>query len=135
MAAAAALHHDCHLIAVAAPLIGPWRISVTDSDRFRAMAERFGALALEQGICGCHDAVLLTTLVRALVMTATRSLARSWRGPSTITCTIRSTSSASIGTSSQRSRNGSTAATVPTGNTAPSPFTHMVTRAGPPQPR
>ncbi|MBP1158295.1 carboxylate-amine ligase [Rhodococcus sp. PvR044] len=54
VAAAAALRHDCRLVATAAPLIGPWRISVTDSDRYRAMAERYGALALEQGICGCH---------------------------------------------------------------------------------
>lgn len=53
-AAAAAMRHGSRLVAVGSPLVGPWRLPVTDADRYRRMAERFGVLTVEQGVCGCH---------------------------------------------------------------------------------
>ncbi|MFF0813617.1 glutamate--cysteine ligase [Rhodococcus sp. NPDC003318] len=53
-AAAAAMRHGGRLIAVGTPLVGPWRLPITDADRYRRMAERFGVLTIEQGVCGCH---------------------------------------------------------------------------------
>lgn len=53
-AADAAARHGCSLLASGTPPMGPGRMPVSDSDRYRRMADRYGTLALEQGICGCH---------------------------------------------------------------------------------
>ena len=54
LAAAAAVRNGCRLVAAGTPLIGPPRMPISDCDRYRRMAQRFGVLAVEQGICGCH---------------------------------------------------------------------------------
>ena len=54
LAAKAAELNGCRLLAVGAPLSGPSRFEISDSPRYRRMGERFGALAAEQSICGCH---------------------------------------------------------------------------------
>ncbi|MET4609977.1 carboxylate-amine ligase [Rhodococcus sp. PvR044] len=54
LAAAAAARNGSRLLATGTPPAGPARMPVSDCDRYRAMAKRFGTLALEQGICGCH---------------------------------------------------------------------------------
>jgi len=53
-AAKAAELNGCRLLAVGAPLSGPSRFEISDAPRYRQMGERFGALAAEQSICGCH---------------------------------------------------------------------------------
>lgn len=42
------------LLAVALPPSVPHQFPVTDKPRYRRIAERFGMIASEQGICGCH---------------------------------------------------------------------------------
>lgn len=42
------------LLAVGLPPTVPHHFPVTDSPRYRQIAERFGMIAHEQGICGCH---------------------------------------------------------------------------------
>jgi carboxylate-amine ligase len=42
------------LLAVALPPSVPHEFPVTDTPRYRTIAERFGMIAHEQGICGCH---------------------------------------------------------------------------------
>lgn len=54
LAASAARTAGCRLLAVGAPMVGPWRLPISESKRYRHMAERFGELAIEQGVCGCH---------------------------------------------------------------------------------
>lgn len=54
LAAAAALNSGCRLVAVGTPMVGPWRLPISDSERYHRMAERFGVLTIEQGVCGCH---------------------------------------------------------------------------------
>ncbi|SEK29428.1 carboxylate-amine ligase [Rhodococcus maanshanensis] len=53
-AADAAARNGSRLLAAGTPPLGPSRMPVSDSERYRRMARRFGTLALEQGICGCH---------------------------------------------------------------------------------
>ncbi|MFC7447186.1 carboxylate-amine ligase [Rhodococcus daqingensis] len=54
IAATAAARHGSRLLATGTLPAGPARMPVSDCDRYHAMARRFGTLALEQGICGCH---------------------------------------------------------------------------------
>ncbi|MBF6353809.1 glutamate--cysteine ligase [Nocardia higoensis] len=46
--------NDARLLAVAIPPTVPEDFPVTDTPRYRAIAENFGMLAHEQGLCGCH---------------------------------------------------------------------------------
>ncbi|ALR11760.1 carboxylate--amine ligase [Mycobacteroides saopaulense] len=52
--AAAAANQQAHLLAVALPPTVPHAFPVTTTPRYRRMADHFGMLAHEQGICGCH---------------------------------------------------------------------------------
>ncbi len=54
VAAAAALQGGGRLLAVGVPLAGAPRQPVTDADRYRRMSSRYGLLAAEHGVCGCH---------------------------------------------------------------------------------
>src|SRR3546814_9511014 len=58
--------NGCRLLAVGAPLSGPSRFEISDSPRYRRMGERFGALAAEQSICGCHIHVGVADQVQAV---------------------------------------------------------------------
>lgn len=53
-AADAAQEAGATLLAVGLPPTVPHAFPITDSPRYRAIAERFGMIASEQGICGCH---------------------------------------------------------------------------------
>jgi carboxylate-amine ligase len=52
--AEAAVDSGARLLAVALPPTVPVEFPITDTSRYRAIAERFGMIAHEQGICGCH---------------------------------------------------------------------------------
>jgi carboxylate-amine ligase len=54
--AAAKAAEDCgaQLLAVGLPPTVPHEFPITDKPRYHAIAERFGMIAREQGICGCH---------------------------------------------------------------------------------
>ncbi|MGC7197162.1 glutamate--cysteine ligase [Mycobacteroides abscessus subsp. massiliense] len=54
IASAAAASQRAHLLAVALPPTVPHAFPVTPTARYRRMADEFGMLAHEQGICGCH---------------------------------------------------------------------------------
>lgn len=54
VAADAATEAGARLLAVALPPTLPHHFPVTDKPRYRAIAERFGMIAHEQGISGCH---------------------------------------------------------------------------------
>ncbi|UXA17247.1 glutamate--cysteine ligase [Mycobacterium sp. SMC-4] len=54
VAAAAAQRAGAQLLAVALPPTLPRAFPVTDTPRYRDIGERFGMIAHEQGICGCH---------------------------------------------------------------------------------
>jgi carboxylate-amine ligase len=54
IAAEAAEANDAQLVAVAMPPTVPHEFPVTDTPRYRRIAEKFGMVAHEQGICGCH---------------------------------------------------------------------------------
>ncbi|MGV9413131.1 carboxylate-amine ligase [Nocardia sp. NPDC003693] len=49
-----AKQNDARLLAVAVPPSIPDRFPVTDTPRYQRIADRFGMLAREQGLCGCH---------------------------------------------------------------------------------
>jgi len=53
LAAAAAARSGTQLLATGVPVLGPVPRAITDTPRYRRMADGFGALA-EQVICGCH---------------------------------------------------------------------------------
>ncbi|MFE5707848.1 glutamate--cysteine ligase [Rhodococcus koreensis] len=53
LAAAAAARSGTRLLAAGVPVLGPVPRAITDTPRYRRMADGFGALA-EQVICGCH---------------------------------------------------------------------------------
>ncbi|WUI29053.1 glutamate--cysteine ligase [Mycobacterium sp. NBC_00419] len=53
-AAAAAQEAGATLLAVGLPPTVPHAFPITDTPRYRQIAERFGMIATEQGICGCH---------------------------------------------------------------------------------
>ncbi|MGK8524314.1 glutamate--cysteine ligase 2 [Nocardia asteroides] len=52
--AACAADNDARLLAVAVPPTVPEQFPVTDTPRYRRIAETFGMIAHEQGLCGCH---------------------------------------------------------------------------------
>jgi glutamate---cysteine ligase / carboxylate-amine ligase len=54
IAAEAAGANGAQLLAVALPPSVPHQYPVTDTPRYRRIADRFGMIAHEQGICGCH---------------------------------------------------------------------------------
>jgi carboxylate-amine ligase len=54
IAAESAKACGAQLLAVALPPSVPHEFPVTDTPRYRTIAERFGMIAHEQGICGCH---------------------------------------------------------------------------------
>jgi carboxylate-amine ligase len=54
IAARSAAADGARLLAVALPPSVPHKFPVTDTARYRRIAENFGMLAHEQGICGCH---------------------------------------------------------------------------------
>ncbi|WP_159929574.1 carboxylate-amine ligase [Rhodococcus sp. WAY2] len=53
LAVAAAARSGTRLLAAGVPVLGPLPRAITDTPRYRRMADGFGALA-EQVICGCH---------------------------------------------------------------------------------
>jgi carboxylate-amine ligase len=54
VAARSAAAHGARLLAVGLPPSVPRGFPVTDTARYRKIAENFGMVAHEQGICGCH---------------------------------------------------------------------------------
>ena len=54
VAADAAEAEGARLLAVGLPPTVPHEFPITDNPRYRRIAERFGLIAHEQGICGCH---------------------------------------------------------------------------------
>jgi carboxylate-amine ligase len=54
IAAQAAMARGARLLAVGLPPSVPHEFPVTDTARYRQIAEKFGMIAHEQGICGCH---------------------------------------------------------------------------------
>jgi carboxylate-amine ligase len=54
IAAEAAQSSNARLLAVALPPAVPHEFPITDTPRYRQIADRFGMIAHEQGICGCH---------------------------------------------------------------------------------
>ena len=54
IAAEAAEAGGARLLAVGLPPTVPHEFPITDKPRYRQIAERFGMIAHEQGICGCH---------------------------------------------------------------------------------
>ncbi|MFC4127684.1 glutamate--cysteine ligase [Nocardia rhizosphaerae] len=58
--------HDARLLAVAVPPTVPDGYPVTDTPRYQRIANTFGMLAHEQGLCGCHVHVAVPDRVRAV---------------------------------------------------------------------
>jgi glutamate---cysteine ligase / carboxylate-amine ligase len=54
VAAEAAAAAGARLLATSLPPTVPHEFPLTDKDRYRRIGERFGMIAHEQGICGCH---------------------------------------------------------------------------------
>ncbi len=54
VAAEAAEEDGARLLAVGLPPTVPHEFPITDNPRYHAIAKRFGMIAHEQGICGCH---------------------------------------------------------------------------------
>jgi carboxylate-amine ligase len=54
IASDAATASGARLLAVALPPAVPHQFPITDTPRYRRIADQFGMLAHEQGICGCH---------------------------------------------------------------------------------
>lgn len=54
VAAEAAQANGARLLAVGLPPTVPHEFPITDKPRYRQIADRFGMIAHEQGICGCH---------------------------------------------------------------------------------
>ena len=54
VAAGAAVEAGATLLAVGLPPTVPHSFPITDTPRYRQIGERFGMIASEQGICGCH---------------------------------------------------------------------------------
>lgn len=61
VAADAAQASGAQLLAVALPPTLPHEFPITDKPRYRQIGERFGMIAHEQGICGCHVHVAVPT--------------------------------------------------------------------------
>jgi carboxylate-amine ligase len=54
------------LLAVALPPTVPHEFPITDTPRYREIAEKFGMIAHEQGICGCHVHVAMPSREAAI---------------------------------------------------------------------
>ncbi|PRC45927.1 carboxylate--amine ligase, partial [Mycobacterium sp. ITM-2017-0098] len=54
VAADSAAHAGARLLAVGLPPTLPHEFPITDTPRYNDIGERFGMIAHEQGICGCH---------------------------------------------------------------------------------
>lgn len=65
-AARAAESAGARLLAVGSPPTVPTEFPITDTPRYRRIAERFGMVAHEQGICGCHVHVAVPTRAAAI---------------------------------------------------------------------
>ncbi|WP_040815385.1 carboxylate-amine ligase [Nocardia concava] len=65
-AAASAEKHDAVLLAAAVPPYVPDELSITAAPRYHRIAENFGRLAREQGLCGCHVHVAVPDRAAAL---------------------------------------------------------------------
>jgi carboxylate-amine ligase len=61
VASEAADAEGARLLAVALPPTVPHSFPITDTPRYREIAEKFGMIAHEQGICGCHVHVAVPT--------------------------------------------------------------------------
>lgn len=61
VASEAADASGAHLLAAALPPTVPQEFPITDNARYRQIAEKFGMIAHEQGICGCHVHVAVPT--------------------------------------------------------------------------
>jgi carboxylate-amine ligase len=68
VAAEAADEAGSRLLAVALPPSVPHEFPITDKPRYRAIAERFGMIAHEQGICGCHVHVAVPNRAAAVAV-------------------------------------------------------------------
>ncbi len=66
--ARAAEECGARLLAVGLPPTVPHEFPVTDTPRYRQIAERYGMLAHEQGICGCHVHVEVPDLDTAVLV-------------------------------------------------------------------
>lgn len=71
----AAQASGAQLLAVGLPPAVPHKFPITDTPRYREIAEKFGMLAHEQGICGCHVHVALPS--REIVIRVSNRL-RPW---------------------------------------------------------
>ncbi|GAB2533594.1 glutamate--cysteine ligase 2 [Nocardia heshunensis] len=65
-AAASAEKNDALLLAAAVPPAIPDELSITSTPRYHRIAENFGRLAHEQGLCGCHVHVAVPDRAAAL---------------------------------------------------------------------
>ncbi|MEU1204756.1 glutamate--cysteine ligase [Nocardia sp. NPDC005825] len=65
-AAACAEKNDALLLAAAVPPSVPEELAITSTPRYSRIADRFGRLAREQGLCGCHVHVAVPGLAEAL---------------------------------------------------------------------
>ncbi|MEC3957675.1 glutamate--cysteine ligase [Nocardia sp. CDC153] len=65
-AAASAEKNDALLLAAAVPPNVPEELSITGTPRYQRIAENFGRLAREQGLCGCHVHVAVPDRAAAL---------------------------------------------------------------------
>lgn len=83
IAAEAAKASGAQLLAAALPPIVPHEFPITDTPRYREIADKFGMVADEQGICGCHvhvsvpsrqAAVLVSNLLESHEPAPTREL-------------------------------------------------------------
>ncbi|MBO0680327.1 glutamate--cysteine ligase [Mycolicibacterium sp. S2-37] len=61
VAAQAADHSGARLLAVGVPPTVPHEFPITDNPRYHRIAERFGMVASEQGVCGAHVHVAVPT--------------------------------------------------------------------------
>jgi carboxylate-amine ligase len=64
--AEAAEASGAQLLAVALPPTVPHEFPITDTPRYREIAEKFGMIAHEQGICGCHVHVAMPSREAAI---------------------------------------------------------------------
>jgi glutamate---cysteine ligase / carboxylate-amine ligase len=68
VAAEAAEAEGARLLAVGLPPTLPHEFPITDNARYRRIAEQFGMIAHEQGICGCHVHVAVPDRESAIVV-------------------------------------------------------------------
>jgi len=68
VAADSAEASGARLLAVGLPPTVPHEFPITDTPRYRKIAERFGMIAHEQGICGCHVHVAVPSRAAAIAV-------------------------------------------------------------------